>query len=42
MMTWQAMVKPGDKWQGETIRVVKVEVDGSELLLATGLRYAHF
>lgn len=31
------MVKLGDKWQGEPIRVVKVAVDGKELLLATDL-----
>ncbi|MGB6220463.1 IS4 family transposase [Haloferula sp.] len=36
-VTWQGMVKLGDKWQGEAIRVVKVEVDGKELLLATDL-----
>ena len=31
------MVRLGDKWQGEPIRVVKVEVAGKELLLATDL-----
>ena len=36
-VTWQAMVKLGVKWQGEPIRVVKVEVDGKTLLLATDL-----
>lgn len=36
-VTWQGLVKLGDKWQGEPIRVVKVEVDGKELLLATDL-----
>lgn len=36
-VTWQGMVKLGDNWQGEPIRVVKVEVDGKELLLATDL-----
>ena len=36
-VTWQGMVKLGDKWQGEPIRVVKVQVDGKELLLATDL-----
>ena len=36
-VTWQAMVKLGVKWQGEAIRVVKVEVDGKPLLLATDL-----
>ena len=36
-VTWQGMVKLGDKWGGEPIRVVKVEVDGKELLLATDL-----
>jgi len=36
-VTWQAKVKLGDKWQGEPIRVVRVEVDGKQLLLATDL-----
>lgn len=36
-VTWLGMVKLGDKWQGDAIRVVKVEVDGKELLLATDL-----
>lgn len=36
-VTWQGMVRLGDKWQGTPIRVVKVEVDGKELLLATDL-----
>jgi Transposase DDE domain len=36
-VTWQGLVNLGDKWQGEPIRVVKVEVDGKELLLATDL-----
>lgn len=36
-VTWQGLVKLGDKWQSEPIRVVKVEVDGKELLLATDL-----
>jgi IS4 transposase len=36
-VTWQGMVRLGDKWQGEPIRVIKVEVDGKELLLATDL-----
>lgn len=36
-VTWQGRVKLGDKWQGEPIRVVKVEVDGKTLLLATDL-----
>lgn len=36
-VAWQGLVKLGDKWQGEPIRVVKVEVDGKELLLATDL-----
>ena len=31
------MVRLAGKWQGEPIRVVKVEVDGKELLLATDL-----
>jgi IS4 transposase len=36
-VTWQGLVKLGDHWQGEPIRVVRVEVDGEELLLATDL-----
>lgn len=36
-VTWQGKVRLGDKWQGEPIRVVKVEVEGKELLLATDL-----
>jgi hypothetical protein len=36
-VTWQAKVKLGDQWQGEPIRVVRVEVDGKQLLLATDL-----
>ena len=36
-VTWQGMVNLGDKWKGEPIRVVKVEVDGKVLLLATNL-----
>ena len=36
-VTWQGRVKLGDKWQGKPIRLVKVEVDGKELLLATDL-----
>lgn len=36
-VTWQGMVNLGDKWKGEPIRVVKVVVDGKELLLATNL-----
>lgn len=36
-VTWQGMVKLGDKWQGEPVRVVKVAVDDKELLLATDL-----
>lgn len=36
-VTWQALVELGVKWQGEPIRVVKVEVDGKTLLLATDL-----
>ncbi len=36
-VTWQGLVNLGDKWQGEPVRVVKVEVDGKELLLATDL-----
>lgn len=36
-VTWQGMVKLGDDWQGQPVRVVKVEVDGKTLLLATDL-----
>jgi hypothetical protein len=36
-VTWQGLVNLGEKWQGEPVRVVKVEVDGKELLLATDL-----
>lgn len=36
-ITWQGLVNLGDKWHGKPIRVVKVEVDGKELLLATDL-----
>ena len=36
-VTWQGRVKLGDKWQGKPIRLVKVEIDGKELLLATDL-----
>jgi hypothetical protein len=36
-VAWQGMVKLGDHWQGEPIRVVRVEVDGKALLLATDL-----
>jgi IS4 transposase len=36
-VTWQGRVLLGAKWQGEPIRIVKVEVDGKELLLATDL-----
>lgn len=36
-VTWQGMVKLGDKWQGAPIRVVKVKVDEKELLIATDL-----
>ena len=36
-VTWQGKVKLGDQWQGEPIRVVRVEVDGKALLLATDL-----
>jgi hypothetical protein len=34
-VAWQAKVALGDQWQGEHIRVVRVEVDGKSLLLAT-------
>jgi hypothetical protein len=36
-VTWQGLVKLGKEWQGEPIRVVKVEVDGKELLIVTDL-----
>lgn len=36
-VTWQGRVRLGDKWQCDPIRVVKVAVDGKELLLATDL-----
>ena len=36
-ITRQGLVNLGDKWHGKPIRVVKVEVDGKELLLATDL-----
>jgi hypothetical protein len=36
-VTWQGKVKLGDQWQGEPIRVGRVEVDGKQLLLATDL-----
>jgi Transposase DDE domain len=36
-VTWQGMVHLGEKWKGEPIRVVKVEVEGKSLLLATDL-----
>lgn len=36
-VTWQAKVELGDQWQEEPIRVVRVEVDGKPLLLATDL-----
>lgn len=39
-VTWQGLVKLGDKWRGEPIRLVKVEVDGKQLLLATDLELA--
>lgn len=34
---WQGRVKLGEQWQGESIRLVKVQVEGKELLLATDL-----
>jgi hypothetical protein len=37
-VTWQGRARLGDKWQGEPVRVVKVEVDGKILLLATDLK----
>ena len=32
-VTWQAMVKLGDKWRGEPIRVLRVVADGKVLML---------
>jgi len=36
-VTWQGKVNLGDKWKGEPIRVVKVEIDGKTLLIVTDL-----
>lgn len=36
-VTWQAKVKLGHAWQGEPIRIIRVEVAGKELLLVTDL-----
>ena len=36
-VTWQGMVKLGDKWEGGPIRVVRIGVDGKTILLATDL-----
>lgn len=36
-VTWQAMVKLGDKWRSKPIRVVRVEFEGKFILLATDL-----
>jgi hypothetical protein len=36
-VTWQGLVKLGKDWQGDPIRVVKIEVDGKELLIVTDL-----
>ena len=36
-VTWQGMVRLGEAWRGEPIRVVKLEVEGKTLLLATDL-----
>ena len=36
-VSWQAKIELGDKWQGEPIRVVKIQVDGKTLLVATDL-----
>ena len=41
-VTWQGMVRLGDKWQSEPIRVVKVEMDGKELLLVAPLEIRSF
>jgi hypothetical protein len=36
-VVWQGLVKLGTDWRGEAIRLVKIEVDGHEILLATDL-----
>ena len=36
-VSWQAKIELGDKWQGEPIRVVKIQVEGKTLLVATDL-----
>lgn len=36
-VTWQGKVKLGDSWQDEPIQIVRVEVNGKVLLLATDL-----
>ena len=36
-VTWQGMVKLGGKWEGDPIRVVRVEFNGKKILLATDL-----
>lgn len=37
-VTWQGLVKLGSHWEGPPIRVVRVEVDGHQLMLATVLK----
>lgn len=36
-VTWQGIVKLGENWQGEPVRLVKVEANGKELLIVTDL-----
>ncbi len=36
-VTWQGLVRLGTKWKGPPVRVVKVEAEGKEILLATDL-----
>jgi len=36
-VTWQGIVKLGKNWEGNPIRLVKVEADGKELLIVTDL-----
>jgi len=36
-VTWQGMVRLGDNWEGDPVRLVKVKADGKVLLIATDL-----
>ena len=36
-VTWQGLVRLGSKWEGPPVRVVRVEIDGHMLMLATDL-----